>query len=289
MRGIAAAKPGAHVGDIGYAIQSYVEAQRFSVVRDFSGHGLGRIFHDAPNILHYGKKGTGPVLKPGMFFTVEPMVNAGTWQVKILSDGWTAVTRDKQLSAQFEHSVGITETGVEFFTLSPKDLAKPPYDLTGAKPAEKPAPPPDVDLSSGRFGDGDQLGDRFGRQHQLLDAGRCVGRQGDRAVQASAHAGHDEAAGQSVDRLDLLQAPLAQALASGRRVRRCGVAGVSSRKFTAEAGLGRFDAARAIGRGDRASTARDEGRRRRGRRPGGRPAAACSISATCKVRRDIGA
>ena len=116
-------------GDIGAAIQSYVEAQRFSVVRDFSGHGLGRIFHDAPNILHYGKAGTGPVLKPGMFFTVEPMVNAGTWQVKVLSDGWTAVTRDKQLSAQFEHSVGITETGVEFFTLSPKELAKPPYDL----------------------------------------------------------------------------------------------------------------------------------------------------------------
>ncbi|TAJ82303.1 type I methionyl aminopeptidase [Reyranella sp.] len=136
MRGIAVAKPGAHVGDIGFAIQSYVEAQRFSVVRDFSGHGLGRIFHDAPNILHYGKKGSGPVLKPGMFFTVEPMVNAGTWQVKILSDGWTAVTRDKQLSAQFEHSVGITETGVEFFTLSPMGLAKPPYDLGQAKPAE---------------------------------------------------------------------------------------------------------------------------------------------------------
>ena len=129
MRGIAAAKPGGRVGDIGHAIQSYVEAQRFSVVRDFSGHGLGRIFHDAPNILHYGKAGTGPLLKPGMFFTVEPMVNAGTWQVKVLSDGWTAVTRDKQLSAQFEHSVGITETGVEFFTLSPKGLAKPPYDL----------------------------------------------------------------------------------------------------------------------------------------------------------------
>ena len=112
MRGIAAAKPGGRVGDIGHAIQTFVEAQRFSVVRDFCGHGLGRIFHDAPNILHYGKAGTGPVLKPGMFFTVEPMVNAGTWQVKILSDGWTAVTRDKQLSAQFEHSVGVTETGV---------------------------------------------------------------------------------------------------------------------------------------------------------------------------------
>src|SRR5690242_9002397 len=137
MRGIAAARPGGHVGDIGHAIQTYVESQRFSVVRDFSGHGLGRIFHDAPNILHYGKPGTGPVLKPGMFFTVEPMVNVGTWQVKILSDGWTAVTRDKQLSAQFEHSVGITETGVEFFTLSPAELAKPPYDLGQAEPAEK--------------------------------------------------------------------------------------------------------------------------------------------------------
>ena len=162
MRGIAAAKPGGHVGDIGHAIQTYVEAQRFSVVRDFSGHGLGRIFHDAPNILHYGKAGTGPVLKPGMFFTVEPMVNVGTWQVKILSDGWTAVTRDKQLSAQFEHSVGITETGVEFFTLSPKGLAKPPYDLgqagrprtagrLGLSPANPAAFPP---LLAERFGMG---------------------------------------------------------------------------------------------------------------------------------------
>src|SRR6476469_3634074 len=129
MRGIAAAKPGGHVGDIGHAIQTYVESQRFSVVRDFSGHGLGRIFHDAPNILHYGRPGTGPELKPGMFFTVEPMVNVGTWQVKILSDGWTAVTRDKQLSAQFEHSVGVTDTGIEIFTLSLKAMAKPPYDV----------------------------------------------------------------------------------------------------------------------------------------------------------------
>jgi len=111
MRGIAAAKPGGHVGDIGHAIQSYVEAQRFSVVRDFSGHGLGRIFHDAPNILHYGKPGTGPRLKPGMFFTVEPMVNIGTWQVKILSDGWTAVTADGSLSAHFELSVAILPEG----------------------------------------------------------------------------------------------------------------------------------------------------------------------------------
>src|SRR5512144_1407407 len=133
MRGIAAAKPGGRVGDIGHAIQTYVESQRFSVVRDFSGHGLGRIFHDAPNILHYGRPGTGPELKPGMFFTVEPMVNVGTWQVKILSDGWTAVTRDKQLSAQFEHSVGVTETGVEFFTLSPTGLTKPPYEDKAAR------------------------------------------------------------------------------------------------------------------------------------------------------------
>jgi methionyl aminopeptidase len=141
MRGIAAARPGGHIGDIGHAIQTFVEANRFSVVRDFSGHGLGRIFHDAPNILHYGKRGTGPVLKPGMFFTVEPMVNVGTWQVKILSDGWTAVTRDKQLSAQFEHSVGVTETGIEIFTLSPRDMAKPPYDAaaTDVTPAQAPA------------------------------------------------------------------------------------------------------------------------------------------------------
>ena len=139
MRGIAVIRPGATTGDIGAAIQSYVEAQRFSVVRDFSGHGLGRIFHDAPNILHYGKAGSGPVLKPGMFFTVEPMVNAGTWQVKVLSDGWTAVTRDKQLSAQFEHSVGITETGVEFFTLSPMGLTKPPFDLDSASAISKQA------------------------------------------------------------------------------------------------------------------------------------------------------
>jgi methionyl aminopeptidase len=137
MRGIAAAKPGGHVGDIGHAIQTFVEAHKYSVVRDFCGHGLGRIFHDAPNILHYGRPGTGPELRTGMFFTVEPMVNAGTWQVKILGDGWTAVTRDKQLSAQFEHSVGITETGVEFFTLSPKELAKPPYDLSQVASAER--------------------------------------------------------------------------------------------------------------------------------------------------------
>ena len=119
LRGIAAAKPGATTGDIGAAIQTYAEAERCSIVRDFCGHGLGRLFHDEPNILHYGQKGQGVPLRPGMFFTVEPMVNLGRPQVKILSDGWTAVTRDRSLSAQFEHSVGVTETGVEIFTLSP--------------------------------------------------------------------------------------------------------------------------------------------------------------------------
>ena len=132
MRGIAVVKPGARLGDIGHAIQSHAEAQRFSVVRDFCGHGLGKVFHDAPNILHYGAPGTGPVLKPGMFFTVEPMINAGRYEVKILGDGWTAVTKDRSLSAQYEHSVGVTETGVEIFTLSPTEQHKPPYDLAKA-------------------------------------------------------------------------------------------------------------------------------------------------------------
>jgi methionyl aminopeptidase len=127
MRGIEAIRPGATVGDIGHAIQTMVEKERCSVVRDFCGHGLGRVFHDSPNILHYGSPGTGPVLKAGMFFTVEPMVNAGKWQVKMLADGWTAVTKDRSLSAQFEHSVGVTETGVEIFTTSPAGLHKPPY------------------------------------------------------------------------------------------------------------------------------------------------------------------
>ena len=124
-RGLAQVKPGAHFGDIGHAIQVYVESQRCSVVRDFCGHGVGQVFHDAPNVLHYGDRGTGPILKPGMFFTVEPMVNLGKYQVKLLADGWTAVTRDKSLSAQCEHSVGVTETGVEVFTASPKGLFKP--------------------------------------------------------------------------------------------------------------------------------------------------------------------
>jgi methionyl aminopeptidase len=127
MRGIAAVKPGATTGDIGHAIQSFVEPQQMSVVRDFCGHGLGRMFHDEPNIIHVGRPGEGVVLKPGMFFTIEPMINLGKPHVKILSDGWTAVTRDRSLSAQFEHSVGVTQTGVEIFTTSPRGLDKPPY------------------------------------------------------------------------------------------------------------------------------------------------------------------
>jgi methionyl aminopeptidase len=127
MRGVQAVRPGATLGDIGHAIQVYVESHRFSVVRDFCGHGIGRRFHEAPNVLHFGHAGEGPALKPGMFFTVEPMVNAGRPDVKLLDDGWTAVTRDRSLSAQFEHMVGVTEDGVEIFTLSPAGLDKPPY------------------------------------------------------------------------------------------------------------------------------------------------------------------
>ena len=127
MCGIAAVRPGATLGDIGFAIQSHVEAARFSVVRDFCGHGLGREYHGAPNILNYGRKGRGLELRPGMFLTVEPMVNAGRAEVKILGDGWTAVSRDRSLSAQFEHSIGVTECGCEIFTLSPAGFTRPPY------------------------------------------------------------------------------------------------------------------------------------------------------------------
>ena len=126
MRGVAAVRPGATTGDIGAAIQAYAESERCSVVRDFCGHGLGRVFHDRPNILHYGEPGEGLQLKPGMLFTIEPMINLGKPPVKILSDGWTAVTRDRSLSAQFEHAVGVTETGCQVFTLSPKGLDRPP-------------------------------------------------------------------------------------------------------------------------------------------------------------------
>jgi methionyl aminopeptidase len=127
LRGVAAVRPGATLGDIGHAIQTFVEAQRFSVVRDFCGHGIGRRFHEPPNVLHFGRPGDGPTLRPGMFLTIEPMVNAGRPEVKILDDGWTAVTRDRSLSAQFEHMVGVTEDGCEVFTLSPAGLMKPPY------------------------------------------------------------------------------------------------------------------------------------------------------------------
>jgi methionyl aminopeptidase len=127
MRGISVIRPGATTGDIGHAIQTFVEAQHMSVVRDFCGHGLGQLFHDEPNIIHVGRPGEGIVLKPGMLFTVEPMINLGRPHVKVLSDGWTAVTRDRSLSAQFEHAVGVTDTGVDIFTISPAGLHKPPY------------------------------------------------------------------------------------------------------------------------------------------------------------------
>ncbi|WP_374410257.1 type I methionyl aminopeptidase [Novosphingobium colocasiae] len=127
MIGIGMAKPGNRIGDIGAAIQAHSEKQRYGVVREFCGHGLGRLFHDAPEVVHAGRAGTGPLIKPGMFFTIEPMINLGKPPVKMLSDGWTAVTRDKSLSAQFEHSIGITEDGCEIFTQSPAGLHKPPY------------------------------------------------------------------------------------------------------------------------------------------------------------------
>lgn len=127
MAGIAAVRPRAYLGDIGAAIQDLVEQHRYGVVREFCGHGLGRVFHDEPNVLHYGVAGTGPELRPGMFFTVEPMLNGGGHEVKVLADGWTAVTRDKSLSAQFEHTVAVTDQGVEIFTLSPSGQHHPPY------------------------------------------------------------------------------------------------------------------------------------------------------------------
>ena len=127
MRAIKILKPGIKLGDIGYEIQSFVEDQGFSVVRDFCGHGISTTFHESPNILHYGKKNTGMDLRPGMTFTIEPMINSGKFHVKMLNDGWTAVTKDKSLSAQFEHTLGITENGYEIFTESVKSYSKPPY------------------------------------------------------------------------------------------------------------------------------------------------------------------
>ena len=127
MRGISVVRPGATTGDIGAAIQNYVEGQHMSVVRDFCGHGVGRLFHDEPNVVHVGRAGEGVALRPGMFFTVEPMINLGRPHVKVLSDGWTAVTRDRSLSAQFEHTIAVTQTGVEIFTLSPTGLDRPRF------------------------------------------------------------------------------------------------------------------------------------------------------------------
>ncbi len=127
MLGIEQVRPGNRLGDIGAAIQAHAEKHRYGIVREFCGHGLGRLFHDAPEVVHAAKAGTGPELRPGMFFTIEPMINLGKPWCKMLSDGWTAVTRDKSLSAQFEHSIGITEDGCEIFTKSPKGLDRPPY------------------------------------------------------------------------------------------------------------------------------------------------------------------
>ena len=127
MLGLEQARPGNHLGDVAHAIQHHAEKHRYGVVRDFCGHGLGQIFHDAPEVVHVGRPGTGPELRPGMFFTVEPMINIGRPDVKLLDDGWTAVTRDRSLSAQFEHSIGITEDGCEIFTTSPRGLDHPPY------------------------------------------------------------------------------------------------------------------------------------------------------------------
>ena len=127
MSAIRILKPGLKLGYIGHKIQSYVEDKGFSVVKDFCGHGISTVFHEPPNILHYGKKNTGMELNPGMTFTIEPMINAGKYDIKVLDDGWTAVTKDKSLSAQFEHTIGITENGYEIFTKSVKGYSKPPY------------------------------------------------------------------------------------------------------------------------------------------------------------------
>jgi methionyl aminopeptidase len=127
IRAIKILKPGLRLGDIGYEIQSFVEKKGFSVVRDFCGHGISTTFHEPPNILHYGKKNTGIEIRPGMTFTIEPMINSGKWDIRMLNDGWTAVTKDKSLSAQFEHTLGITENGYEIFTESVKGYTKPPY------------------------------------------------------------------------------------------------------------------------------------------------------------------
>ncbi|WP_374763732.1 type I methionyl aminopeptidase [Yunchengibacter salinarum] len=128
-KGIEAVRPGAHLGDIGAAIQEHAENNRYSVVQDFCGHGIGRVFHDEPSVMHFGRRGTGPELKPGMFFTIEPMINQGRSATKILSDGWTAVTRDRKLSMQYEHTLAVTEDGHEVFTRSPKGLDKPPFEV----------------------------------------------------------------------------------------------------------------------------------------------------------------
>ena len=127
MEGIKKIKPGINLGDIGYTIEKLATQNNFSVVKDFCGHGIGKNFHEAPSVLHYGSQGEGLKLKEGMIFTIEPMLNVGTNEIKILGDGWTAITKDRKLSAQFEHTIGVTKDGYEIFTLSPKNFQKPPY------------------------------------------------------------------------------------------------------------------------------------------------------------------
>lgn len=133
-RGVEAVRPGAHLGDIGHAIQSYAQSERTGVVRDFCGHGIGQVFHDAPDILNFGKPGAGPEMREGMIFTVEPMINLGRGDVKLLADDWTVVTRDRSLSAQFEHSIGVTATGYEIFTLSPTGRHAPGVEIDAINP-----------------------------------------------------------------------------------------------------------------------------------------------------------
>src|SRR4029077_203521 len=142
MKGIEVIRPGLRIGSIGHSIQTYAESHRFSVVRDFCGHGVGRIFHDAPSILHYGRPEDGAGMREGMFFTVEPMINAGRYEVKVLSDGWTAVTKDRSLSAQFEHTIWVTATGYEIFTISPAGLHPAPYTLCAREEIHATAPHP---------------------------------------------------------------------------------------------------------------------------------------------------
>ena len=232
MRGVAAVKPGNTTGHIGAAIQTFAERERCSVVRDFCGHGLGRVFHDRPNILHYGEPGDGVVLEPGMLFTIEPMINLGKPHVKILPDGWTAVTRDRELSAQFEHTVGVTETGCEVFTISPGGLHQPPYQ---SRP------------ESGAAGERDERGTE-GPRRRAPSRARCF-------KDADQHAGPSPAP----------EGPLRQRRAGGAARLRAARAGAVQRHSPPRHQAARQAAARALRLvrrgGQRAARAAEGGRR----------------------------